>query len=203
MGRSGCWDRSGSSISRRVPAKCHRFRKTEEMDACVQVLNTLDGVLATLRAELAAAREAARMQAHDADPSRAKKIPDYRAVKMIQICPKARRLIHAGECATETTKTLIERGKTSTKHRILYNRMERQSREYILHCTMWCSQEGNGRTYKGRNRVSTRYQGQGESKDQNCKYLALCSADRDHLHPNKSPPDDNDNALDSSKPCRS
>ena len=86
----------------------------EEMDEYVQTLNTLDGVLATLRAELAAAREAARTQAQDADISRAKKTPDYRAMQDDLDLPKAKRLIHARECAIKTTKTLIEKCKTST-----------------------------------------------------------------------------------------
>ena len=99
---------------------CRRFKKVEEMDECVRTLATLDDLLATLRAELAAEREKASMQDSGscsgvAENSRAKgKAPDYRAMQDGLDLTKTKRLIHARECAIKATKTLIEKYKTST-----------------------------------------------------------------------------------------
>jgi len=99
---------------------CRRFKKMEDMEECVRTLTTLDDLLATLRAELATEREKAGMQ----DPSscsgvgenpRAKsKAPDYRVMQDSLDLTKAKRLIHARECAIKATKTLIEKYKTPT-----------------------------------------------------------------------------------------
>ncbi|KAF8548996.1 hypothetical protein OG21DRAFT_1488909 [Imleria badia] len=92
---------------------CRRFRKIEEMDECVQTLRTLDDLLAALRAELAAARTQ-DSSSSTAENSRTTKVPDYRTMQDSLDLTKAKRLIHARECAINATKTLIEKYKTST-----------------------------------------------------------------------------------------
>lgn len=99
---------------------CRRFKKVEEMEECVQTLKTLDDLLATLRAQLATTIEEARTKDPSSCPavpenSRAKsKPPDYRTMQEGLDLTKARRLIHARECAIKNTKTLIEKYKIST-----------------------------------------------------------------------------------------
>lgn len=89
---------------------CRRFRKIEEMDECVQTLTTLDDLLATLRVELAAVRT----PDSTADNIRTARVPDYRTMQDGLDLTKAKRLIHARECAINATKSLIEKCKTST-----------------------------------------------------------------------------------------
>ncbi|KAI9568762.1 ribosomal protein S5 domain 2-like protein, partial [Boletus coccyginus] len=95
---------------------CRRFKKMEEMEECVQTLRTLDDLLATLRAELATARESGSTQdSSGITNSRATgRVPDYRSMQDGLDLTKAKRLIHARECAIEATKTLIEKYKTTT-----------------------------------------------------------------------------------------
>jgi len=92
---------------------CRRFKKMEEMEECVQTLRTLDDLLATLRAELAAARESGSAQ-DSSGITNSRKVPNYRTMQDGLDLTKAKRLIHARECAIEATKTLIEKYKTTT-----------------------------------------------------------------------------------------
>lgn len=84
----------------------------EEMDECVQTLRTLDDLLVTLRTELAAARK--QDGSGTGESSREKKVPDYRTMQDALDLTKAKRLIHARECAIKTTKVLIEKCKKTT-----------------------------------------------------------------------------------------
>ncbi|KAG8221283.1 ribosomal protein S5 domain 2-type protein [Butyriboletus roseoflavus] len=94
---------------------CRRFKRVEEMEECIQSLKTLDDLLATLRAQLATTLEQARTTDPSSCHSRAKnKVPDYRTMQEDLDLTKARRLIHARECAIKNTKTLIEKYNTST-----------------------------------------------------------------------------------------
>ncbi|KAF8435023.1 hypothetical protein L210DRAFT_1053885 [Boletus edulis BED1] len=96
---------------------CRKFKKIEEMDECVQTLRTLDDLLATLRADLAMAHKEGGIQdsSGTAESLVAKpKVPDYHAMQDSLDLTKAKRLIHARECAIKATKTLIEKCNTST-----------------------------------------------------------------------------------------
>ncbi|KAG9312115.1 hypothetical protein JVU11DRAFT_7402 [Chiua virens] len=100
---------------------CRRFKKVEQMEECVHTLDTLDGVLDALRAQLAVVREQAGMQDQsssiaESETARSKrKVPDYRAMQDALDLSKAKRLIHARECAVNNTKVLIEKYKLQVK----------------------------------------------------------------------------------------
>lgn len=89
------------------------------MEECVQTLKMLDDLLTTLRAQLATTLEEARTKNPSSCPaipenSQARtKPPDYRIMQDGLDLTKARRLIHARECAIKNTKILIEKYKTS------------------------------------------------------------------------------------------
>lgn len=88
------------------------------MEECVQTLKTLDDLLATLRAQLATTLEQARTKDPSSGPvpessQTRSKPPDYRTMQESLDLAKARRLIHARECAIKNTKILIEKYKTS------------------------------------------------------------------------------------------
>lgn len=94
----------------------------EEMEECVQTLRTLDDLLTSLRTRLAMLREktenssssSASGAAPDSGSGTKQKAPDYRAMQQALDLTKAKRLIHARECAINNTKTLINKYNTST-----------------------------------------------------------------------------------------
>lgn len=98
---------------------CRRFKKVEEMEEYVRTLNTLDDLLATLRTRFAKMRERGTdsngpFHAVSENSGTKRKAPDYRAMQQALDLTKAKRLIHARECAIDNTKTLIDKYNTST-----------------------------------------------------------------------------------------
>jgi len=105
---------------------CHKFRKIEEMEECIQTLTTLDDLLVTLRTELDALTSDASTggtngeTADDGDgisstPEQRSTIiskpHDYSGIRNTLDLTKARRLIYARESAIRSVKTLIARHK--------------------------------------------------------------------------------------------
>ncbi|KIK94779.1 hypothetical protein PAXRUDRAFT_142154 [Paxillus rubicundulus Ve08.2h10] len=98
---------------------CRKFRKVEEMEECIQTLKTLDGLLATLRAELqnrtsTITSEEGASASQSSLEARTSKPPDYSIMQEGLDLTKAKRLIHARESAINGIKTLIVKSKATT-----------------------------------------------------------------------------------------